>query len=196
MERSHVLIGGWQTDRERAYVALSRSKAQTDIYTSREDLGNQGMNQGAIERLGEAMSESNAQQASIATPEQPSQGATAIPGERVSRQAQEPASATEISRRRAPGLNQRPQTNPKASGSGSAPTPPTPSPTPPTKRLTTPTRAPPACPPTSKSMLRSARAKPPNSCASPKNNKTETATRTAIWGMGSNRVCPETRAMV
>jgi ATP-dependent exoDNAse (exonuclease V) alpha subunit len=69
VERSHVLIGGWQTDRERAYVALSRSKEQTDIYTSREDLGNQGMNAGAIERLGEAMSESNAQQASIATPE-------------------------------------------------------------------------------------------------------------------------------
>jgi ATP-dependent exoDNAse (exonuclease V) alpha subunit len=69
VERSHVLIGSWQTDRERAYVALSRSKEQTDIYTSREDLGEQGMHAGAIERLGEAMSESNAQQASIATPE-------------------------------------------------------------------------------------------------------------------------------
>jgi len=79
VERSHVLIGGWQTDRERAYVALSRSKEQTDIYTSREDLGEQGMNAGAIERLGEAMSESNAQQASIATPERQSQPPTATP---------------------------------------------------------------------------------------------------------------------
>ena len=79
VERSHVLIGGWQTDRERAYVALSRSKEQTDIYTSREDLGEQGMNQGAIERLGEAMSESNAQQASIATPERQSRPPIATP---------------------------------------------------------------------------------------------------------------------
>jgi conjugative relaxase-like TrwC/TraI family protein len=89
VERSYVLIGGWQTDRERAYVALSRSKEQTDIYTSREDLGEQGMNQGAIERLGEAMSESNAQQASIATPEQQSQPTTATPDEHARHHAQE-----------------------------------------------------------------------------------------------------------
>jgi hypothetical protein len=89
VERSHVLIGGWQTDRERAYVALSRSKEQTDIYTSREDLGEQSMNAGAIERLGEAMSESNAQQASIATPEQPRQSTTTTPNERDRHHAQE-----------------------------------------------------------------------------------------------------------
>ncbi len=65
VQRSFVLIGGWQTDRERAYVALSRSQERTDIYVSREDLGEQGMDAGAIERLGEAMAESHAQHASI-----------------------------------------------------------------------------------------------------------------------------------
>jgi hypothetical protein len=90
VERSHVLIGGWQTDRERAYVALSRSKEQTDIYTSRDDLGEQGMNQGAIELLGEAMSESNARQASIATPERRSQPPTATPSEHYRHHAREP----------------------------------------------------------------------------------------------------------
>jgi hypothetical protein len=61
VDRAFVLVGGWQSDRERAYVALSR-------YASREDLGEQGMDTGAIERLGEAISESHAKQASIATP--------------------------------------------------------------------------------------------------------------------------------
>jgi conjugative relaxase-like TrwC/TraI family protein len=66
-ETSGVLMGGWQTDREHAYVAVSRTRERTDIYVSREDLGEQGMDAEAIERLAEAMSESNAQQASIAT---------------------------------------------------------------------------------------------------------------------------------
>jgi conjugative relaxase-like TrwC/TraI family protein len=68
VERAFVLTGGWQTDRERAYVALTRAQERTDIYVSREDLGEQGMDAGAIERLGEAMAESRAQEASIATP--------------------------------------------------------------------------------------------------------------------------------
>lgn len=67
-ERALVLTGGWQTDRERAYVALTRAREQTDIYLSREDLGEQGMDAGAIERLGQAMTESHAQEASIARP--------------------------------------------------------------------------------------------------------------------------------
>jgi ATP-dependent exoDNAse (exonuclease V) alpha subunit len=46
-ERALVLSGGWQTDRERAYVALTRAREQTDIYVSREDLGEQGMDTGA-----------------------------------------------------------------------------------------------------------------------------------------------------
>jgi conjugative relaxase-like TrwC/TraI family protein len=68
VDRAFVLTGGWQTDRERAYVALTRAQDRTDIYVSREGLGEQGMDAGAIERLGEAMSESHAKHASIATP--------------------------------------------------------------------------------------------------------------------------------
>jgi conjugative relaxase-like TrwC/TraI family protein len=68
VDRAFVLTGGWQTDRERAYVALTRAQDRTDIYISREDLGEQGMDAGAIERLGEAMAESRAQEPSIATP--------------------------------------------------------------------------------------------------------------------------------
>jgi ATP-dependent exoDNAse (exonuclease V) alpha subunit len=51
-----VLTGRWQTDRECAYVALSRAREQTDIYVAREDLGEQGVDSGAIERLGDCRS--------------------------------------------------------------------------------------------------------------------------------------------
>lgn len=68
VDRAFVLTGGWQTDRERAYVALTRARDRTDLYVAREDLGEQGMDTGAIERLGAAMAESHAQAASIATP--------------------------------------------------------------------------------------------------------------------------------
>ncbi|MCW3020521.1 MAG: TrwC relaxase [Solirubrobacterales bacterium] len=68
VDRAFVLTGGWQADRERAYVALSRARERTDIYVSREDLGEQGVDAGAIERLGEAISASHAKQASITTP--------------------------------------------------------------------------------------------------------------------------------
>lgn len=60
-----ALIGGWQTDRERAYVALTRAREQTNIYVSRDNLGTQGMNPEAIERLAEKIEQSNAQQASV-----------------------------------------------------------------------------------------------------------------------------------
>jgi conjugative relaxase-like TrwC/TraI family protein len=66
VDRSLVLTGGWQTDREHAYVALTRAQERTDIYVSREDLGEQGMDAGANERLGEAIAESHAQEASVA----------------------------------------------------------------------------------------------------------------------------------
>jgi hypothetical protein len=82
VNHAFVLTGGWQTDRERAYVALSRAQERTDIYVSHEDLGEQGMDAGAIERLGEAMAESHAQQASITTPvadRGPGQGAELQP---------------------------------------------------------------------------------------------------------------------
>jgi conjugative relaxase-like TrwC/TraI family protein len=68
VDKAFVLTGGWQTDRERAYVALSRARQRTDIYTSHEDLGEQGIDTAAIENLAQAMSESNAKQPSITTP--------------------------------------------------------------------------------------------------------------------------------
>ena len=64
-ETSGILAGGWQTDKEHMYVSLSRARERTDIYVSREDLGEQGMDTGAIERLGERMARSRAQEASI-----------------------------------------------------------------------------------------------------------------------------------
>jgi hypothetical protein len=64
-ETSDVLMGGWQTDRESAYVALSRAREQTRIYDSREDLCEAGMTLGAIERLGERIRQSRQQEASI-----------------------------------------------------------------------------------------------------------------------------------
>jgi ATP-dependent exoDNAse (exonuclease V) alpha subunit len=67
-ESAEVLIGGWQTDREGAYVALSRARERTQIYVSREDLGESGMDISAIERLGERIRQSRAQEASVAKP--------------------------------------------------------------------------------------------------------------------------------
>ena len=64
-ETSGILAGGWQTDKEHMYVSLSRARERTDVYVSREDLGEMGMDTGAIERLGERMARSRAQEASI-----------------------------------------------------------------------------------------------------------------------------------
>jgi conjugative relaxase-like TrwC/TraI family protein len=65
-ETSGILAGGWQTDKEHMYVSLTRARERTDVYISREDLGEMGMDTGAIERLGERMARSRAQEASIA----------------------------------------------------------------------------------------------------------------------------------
>jgi conjugative relaxase-like TrwC/TraI family protein len=64
-ERSGIMTGGWQTDREHIYVELSRAREETQIYVSREDLGEQGFDTGAMERLAGRMQRSHAQQASI-----------------------------------------------------------------------------------------------------------------------------------
>jgi conjugative relaxase-like TrwC/TraI family protein len=64
-ETSGVLIGGWQTDKEHAYVTLSRAREETQIYVSREDLSETGLDVGAVERLAEKMKRSRAQQATI-----------------------------------------------------------------------------------------------------------------------------------
>jgi conjugative relaxase-like TrwC/TraI family protein len=86
-DRALVLTGGWQTDRERAYVALSRAREQTDIYTAREDLGHHGIDSDAIDRLARRISESHAQQASItrAPTDEPTRSEPAQPsfGERL-----------------------------------------------------------------------------------------------------------------
>lgn len=66
VETSGILTGGRQTDKEHAYVAVSRAREQTQIYTSREDLGEQGMDLGAIERLAERIERSRAQEVTIA----------------------------------------------------------------------------------------------------------------------------------
>ena len=65
-EASGILTGGWQTDKEAAYVALSRAREQTQVYVAREDLGEPGMDTGAIERLAAHIRRSGAQEASIA----------------------------------------------------------------------------------------------------------------------------------
>jgi ATP-dependent exoDNAse (exonuclease V) alpha subunit len=74
-DRALVLTGGWQTDRERAYVSLTRAREQTDVYAARDDLGHEGIDSDAIDRLAERMSESHAQQASVtrAQTEEPTQ---------------------------------------------------------------------------------------------------------------------------
>ena len=64
-ETSGILIGGWQTHKENAYVTLTRSREETRIFVSREDLGEQGLDSGAMERLAEKMKRSRAQEASI-----------------------------------------------------------------------------------------------------------------------------------
>ncbi len=64
-ERASILTGSWQTDRESAYVALSRAREQTDIHLSREDLGQDGLDPEAIEHLAQLMQQSHAQEASI-----------------------------------------------------------------------------------------------------------------------------------
>jgi conjugative relaxase-like TrwC/TraI family protein len=69
VDEAFVLMGGWQTDRERAYVALTRARDRTDIYVAREDLGELGIDAGAIERLADSIASSNAQRPSIATAE-------------------------------------------------------------------------------------------------------------------------------
>jgi len=76
VDRALVLTGGWQTDRESAYVALTRARERTDLYVSREDLGEDGMDDGAIQRLSERIAVSRAQKASIARTEAPRQEPT------------------------------------------------------------------------------------------------------------------------
>jgi ATP-dependent exoDNAse (exonuclease V) alpha subunit len=65
VDRALVLCGGWQTDRERGYVALTRARERTDLYVCREDLGEDGMDAGAVQRLAGRLRYSRAQEASV-----------------------------------------------------------------------------------------------------------------------------------
>jgi len=65
VDRALVLTGAWQTDRERAYVALTRARERTDVYLAREELGEEGLDDGAIARLAGRISTRRGQDASI-----------------------------------------------------------------------------------------------------------------------------------
>jgi conjugative relaxase-like TrwC/TraI family protein len=105
-DKALALIGGWQTDRERAYVALTRGREQTNIYTSRENLGQQGLNQQAIERLAERINQSNAQEASISR--DTTNDRTIDTGVGADRQIG-PAPSTTMQDRQTPALSREPQ---------------------------------------------------------------------------------------
>jgi ATP-dependent exoDNAse (exonuclease V) alpha subunit len=92
-ETSGILTGAWQTDREHTYVAVSRAREQTQIYLAREDLGEQGMDTDAIERLAERIGRSRAQEATI-TKESADQ-----PPERTPEQNSERTQQTELAPR-------------------------------------------------------------------------------------------------
>lgn len=81
-ERALVLTGGWQTDRERAYVALSRARQQTDIHLARTDIGEDDTDKTAIDRLADTIAKSNAQQASISRQESSRVRASGLPVDR------------------------------------------------------------------------------------------------------------------
>jgi hypothetical protein len=51
LDRAFVL-SGWQTYRDRAFVALTCAHERTDIYVSREDLGEQGIDAGRARTAG------------------------------------------------------------------------------------------------------------------------------------------------
>ena len=95
-ETSGILIGGWQTDKEHAYVAVSRAREQTQIYVSREDLGEQGFDTGAMERLAEKLKRSRAPQATL-TKKTIEQGASR---EQTTDRPRQPQAATERGRPR------------------------------------------------------------------------------------------------
>jgi conjugative relaxase-like TrwC/TraI family protein len=114
-ETSGILAGGWQTDKEHMYVSLSRARECTDVYISREDLGEQGMDTGAIERLGERMARSRAQEATITkeaaepTAERKPDTPALDPEPQLPRQPQEATRTDEAAER---GAEQPPQIDP------------------------------------------------------------------------------------
>jgi ATP-dependent exoDNAse (exonuclease V) alpha subunit len=66
VDRAVVVTGGWQTNREGAYVQASRAREGTDWHVSREDLGTEGVDAERVSRLAGLMRVSRGQVASIA----------------------------------------------------------------------------------------------------------------------------------
>ena len=60
VERAVVVTGGWQTNRESAYVQASRARRGTDWFLGREELGLQGQDARRVEQLAEKMRNSRA----------------------------------------------------------------------------------------------------------------------------------------
>ncbi len=69
--RTLVVTGGWQTNKEPAYVEVSRARQGTAWFVSREDLGVEGHDTDRIQRLAQNMRRSHAQTPSLAHPELP-----------------------------------------------------------------------------------------------------------------------------
>jgi conjugative relaxase-like TrwC/TraI family protein len=69
--RTLVVTGGWQTNKESAYVEASRARQGTNWFVSREELGIVGQDIDRIGRLAENMRRSYAQIPSLAHPELP-----------------------------------------------------------------------------------------------------------------------------
>lgn len=69
--RTLVLTGGWQTNKEAAYVEASRARQGTDWYVNRQDLGTDGHDTHRIERLARQMGRSHTQTPSLAHRELP-----------------------------------------------------------------------------------------------------------------------------
>ncbi len=63
--RTLVVTGGWQTNKEPAYVEASRARQGTNWFVSRQDLGTEGQDTDRIGRLAEQMRRSHAQTPSL-----------------------------------------------------------------------------------------------------------------------------------
>jgi hypothetical protein len=66
VQRTLVVTGGWQSSKEPAYVEASRASEGTDLFVSRQDLGEHGHDTDRIKRLARDMSRSRAQTPSLA----------------------------------------------------------------------------------------------------------------------------------
>lgn len=66
-----MLTGGWQTNRETAYVQATRARNGTDWHLARDQLGEEGRDPDRITRLAQRMSKSRLQAPSVAYRERP-----------------------------------------------------------------------------------------------------------------------------